>query len=1230
MGEGEDTTLGSGITLVSPTEPSFLAQQPLTRDLDGYELGRVLGQGGMGKVYAAGHRATGDIVALKLLNRYDQNTLNRFKVEYRKMAAVSHHNLVRLYEFRLDGEQPFITMELVRGEPFDKWVRRGLEKGQLPNLRRLYRAMRQLIRGLARLHREGCIHRDIKPSNVIVTVDGRVVILDFGLIHSADSEITQTGQILGSHRTMAPEQVKDSGVDKSADWYAVGVILFKCLTGEWPIDGLNPFAIMTAKCTGPAPEVSTKVFGLPEWLSQLCMRMLERDPLVRPREDELIAAFSQIPIQPTTDRGPKPFVGRDRELEILYSALNEVEAKGNPVVVRIVGASGLGKSTLVRAFLDQFAADATVVAFCGRCLPREWVPYKGIDGIVDALAARIRKMSQTEREALQLPPSSVLALARVFPALAHAWGTAAPISRPRPTESAQLRRSAVDALRAVIRQFGARQMLVLAIDDFQWADVDSVQVLQEVLQPPDSPQLLLIISHDEGSSGALGELDRYRTFAGISFDEIQFGPLSTRDATQLVETLTNGKNLTAEHREQILQQGKGNPLLLEQLVRPDVDATLDETADGLLVGRVLKLARDSRELLETIAVASGPVARTTLDRVAKGSVESTTSTLASLVASALITITPSSDTGEIVETAHDRVRELVLAELPPEELYRHHCELAEALEHEGAEPEAIAEHWEQGRRPEMATKWAEAAAHQAAAVLAFGRAAAAYRRALRVLGNLEIAPLDELRLALAEQLIALGDVKEAADLLLELSTRAEPERVAELRRQAAWLLVEDGRFDEARPLIDEQLEQVGETLPDQHGQLLFALVRNRAALALRGLEFDPLVAGETKPDADRLARVDALIAALAQYGYHAHDALITSVLRTRLLRCALEAGEPSRVAYALAHEGLITAASGDLERGDHLVARGLELLAAGSDPTLELRVRHLEAMLYFMTGRWPEASERIDELVTRTKHTASGWLRPQLMARRAQLWLVCGRFEELRQTLPRELAALRERGNIYNLARLVVVDVELCLCEGRIADADDRLNQFRHGWPATFHTFETAWLDMAAINVALFRGQTEHAQRLTEATLADARADQVDRIVMMRLYYANLQARVLGQALLGDPQNRALEKSLRQVARALQASGKPMFIGMAASSLALIHELDGEPRAAEQAWQTSLAAFEQCGMAARAAAVRLRISGGADMGQAYFERERVTGWRRFVEVFAPSAQTLAMTIEQHA
>jgi len=214
-----------------------------------YEVLTPVGAGGMGEVYRARDSRLGRDVALKVLPEAlaaDQERLARFEREARAVAALNHPNIVTIHSIERDGETRFITMELVDGAPLDH----VLAPGGLPLARVLALAI-PLADALAAAHDKGIVHRDLKPGNVMVTGDGRVKVLDFGLakldLAPADAgdatqaltaaPVSTVGQVLGTMAYMAPEQVRGEAVDARADLFAFGVLLYELLTGRRPFAG---------------------------------------------------------------------------------------------------------------------------------------------------------------------------------------------------------------------------------------------------------------------------------------------------------------------------------------------------------------------------------------------------------------------------------------------------------------------------------------------------------------------------------------------------------------------------------------------------------------------------------------------------------------------------------------------------------------------------------------------------------------------------------------------------------------------------------------------------------------------------------------------------------------------------------------------------------------------------------------------------------------------------------
>jgi eukaryotic-like serine/threonine-protein kinase len=249
-----------------------------------YQLGSLLGVGGMASVYLADDRVLQRQVAVKVLrppDAQDPAVVERFRREARAAARLSHPNIVTVFDSGSDGELHYLVMEYVQGESLAQLLAR---QGRLAPRRAAELAM-QVCAALAAAHAQGLVHRDIKPANVLVGADGRVQVADFGIAKAAAAATTLTGSgvVLGTAAYLAPEQAQGGPVDARSDLYALGCVLYELLCGTPPFgSGLDgPQVAVAARHVGEAPEP-------PSW----------RNPQVDAGLDEVVlAALAKQPAQ---------------------------------------------------------------------------------------------------------------------------------------------------------------------------------------------------------------------------------------------------------------------------------------------------------------------------------------------------------------------------------------------------------------------------------------------------------------------------------------------------------------------------------------------------------------------------------------------------------------------------------------------------------------------------------------------------------------------------------------------------------------------------------------------------------------------------------------------------------------------------------------------------------------------------------------------------------------------
>jgi eukaryotic-like serine/threonine-protein kinase len=242
-----------------------------------YQIQRKLGAGGMANVYLAEDQELGRRVAIKILNdrhANDEQFVERFRREAKNAAALSHPNIVSIYDRGEAEGTYYIAMEYLDGRSLKELI---LSRGDAP-IAVVVEYARQILSALRFAHRHGIVHRDIKPHNVLVDGEGRVKVTDFGIARAGTSQMTEAGSIVGTAQYLSPEQARGGDVDQRSDLYSLGVLMYEMLTGEVPFSGDTPVEIAMKHLSQTPATPSSRRPNIPHELDMVVMRALAKDP----------------------------------------------------------------------------------------------------------------------------------------------------------------------------------------------------------------------------------------------------------------------------------------------------------------------------------------------------------------------------------------------------------------------------------------------------------------------------------------------------------------------------------------------------------------------------------------------------------------------------------------------------------------------------------------------------------------------------------------------------------------------------------------------------------------------------------------------------------------------------------------------------------------------------------------------------------------------------------------
>jgi tetratricopeptide (TPR) repeat protein len=791
-----------------------------------YKVLKKLGEGGMGVVCEAEDTQLNQIVAIKVVRsqELDEESLARFRREGQTMTKLSHPNIVSVLNTGKEGETHFIVMEFIAGQSLQDFL--TSQPDRRINMPLALNITSQITQALQHAHSHDILHRDIKPANIMIGADHQAKLADFGIAKTLGlATLTQTGDVVGTAAYMAPEQALGEGLDARSDLYSLGCVLFEMVTGQRPFASDNAARLIFSQIND-LPSLPRRVaVEISPALEEMIFKLLAKDPNQRYQSaSELLEAIDHaeaqadpqvVAVKSAERRLRQVLVGREDELAILRKRFDAI-LRGEGSLVFLAGEAGIGKSRLAHQ-LEVYAGMRGAQFYMGRARHhKESIPYQPW---IDVLQGALRITSQAA--IAKLVEDSAQDLVKLVPELEETLDevTEAP-SLPPP----QQRDRMYSAVTGFMVNLSNNAPLVLFLDDLQWVDETSLQLLNFVAQQIRSERIFIIGAYreDEMDSQSLiarmvAELDRERVT-----EILHLKRLNPNQTSEKIRKTFGGQELP-KLEALVFEKTEGNPFFIEELLRSLLESEYVELVEGawqvkdlsqvkvpsgiraIVQDRSARLSELSRDVLTLAAVIGREFNFATLQAVVEMDEES----LVELIDEALqaqILVERRIPNEEVYVFADAPVKDVLYEEISPVRRHRHHLKIGKAIEQVYADKltdraEALAHHFLEGNEASKAAEYSVLAGDKAAGVFAWQEAKKHYDTALSLLETTNLTrraevlqKLGMITFAMTDPDASLGFAESALELYKQLSDKR---KVMEMH-MAIQALYTGGFWDGAR------------------------------------------------------------------------------------------------------------------------------------------------------------------------------------------------------------------------------------------------------------------------------------------------------------------------------------------------------------------------------------------------------------------------------------------------
>ena len=551
-----------------------------------YKVTKKLGEGGKGIVFKAEDTRLGRTVAIKVIKGegLDQESFARFEQEAKATAGLSHPHIVAIYDIGQEDESHYLILEFVDGPNLSGLI--SSQPGARCDAATTLRIGSQVCQALEYAHSHGILHRDIKPENIMITSAGLPKLMDFGLARALGGpKLTQKGMIVGTPAYLPPEQALGKRSDARSDLYSLGCVLYEMATGRPPFPGDDPVKIIFSHIND-LPMVPRRLAPeIPEALEQVILKLLAKDPERRYQSaGELFQALKSVietpEARPTYVEVPteakatetipspepqwaQPLVDREQEIKILRARL-DAALRSEGGLVLITGEAGIGKTRLAYE-LRSYAKLRGAQCLMGSGYEREGaVPYQPWSNIIKEYFRWAPPLLLFKAVGAFAPE-----LAKLVPELGEKLGTI-PSSAPAP--SAQQHVRLFEAVTQFFVNISKEVPLVLFLDDLQWFDDASMELLHHMARAITTERLLVVgayrdleLDEQRSLSRTVTEINRERLFHAIPLKRLAFDHV-----LQMIRQ-TFGEKVPSELPDLVYDKTEGNPFFVEEVLRSLVE-----------------------------------------------------------------------------------------------------------------------------------------------------------------------------------------------------------------------------------------------------------------------------------------------------------------------------------------------------------------------------------------------------------------------------------------------------------------------------------------------------------------------------------------------------------------------------------------------------------------------------------------------------------------------------------